>query len=80
MNIEEMLKHIEEYKKGNVNKKELTGYLMDFGADAYGDGVNSAVKNAKYNINVDTLAKLVNSYNRGLVSARGVLQYIINML
>jgi hypothetical protein len=80
MNIEEMLKHIEEYKRGDVNKKELTGYLMDFGADAYGEGANSVVKNAKNNISVEALAKIVNSYNRGLTGARSVIQYIVNML
>lgn len=80
MNIEEMLKHIEEYKKGNISKQELTAYLMDFGADAYGDGANSTIKNAKNNISVEALAKIINSYNRGLIGARSVLQYIVNTL
>ncbi len=80
MNIEEMLKQIEEYKNGNISNQELTDYLMNFGADAYSNGVDNAIKNAKNNISVEVLAKIINSYNRGLIGAKSVIQYIVNML
>ena len=80
MNIEEMLKHVEEYKNGNISNQKLIDYLMDFGADAYGSGANSVIKNAKNNISVEVLAKIIKSYNRGLIGARNVLQYIVNTL